>query len=121
MMPYDVPVTQPGSAVHQKTSSGWRSSASAPVTWCATTAPCTWTAPFGLPVVPLVKWRSAMSSGSVGGISNAGLASARSAAKSSVPGVRVAAAALADEDDVPQRRERGRAPARPSCGRAPRS
>ena len=29
MMPYDVPVTQPGSAVHQKTSSGRRSSANA--------------------------------------------------------------------------------------------
>ena len=27
MMPYDVPVTQPGSAVHQNTSSGCRSSA----------------------------------------------------------------------------------------------
>ena len=27
MMPYDVPVTQPGSAVHQKRSSGWKSSA----------------------------------------------------------------------------------------------
>ena len=33
MIPYEVPVTQPGSAVHQKTSSGWRSSASRPVTW----------------------------------------------------------------------------------------
>ena len=31
MMPYDVPVTQPGSAVHQKMSSGCRSSASRPV------------------------------------------------------------------------------------------
>ena len=30
MIPYEVPVTQPGSAVHQKTSSGWRSSAERP-------------------------------------------------------------------------------------------
>ena len=68
MIPYEVPVTQPGSAVHQKTSSGWRSSASLPVTWWETIASCTWTAPFGLPVVPLVKWTSALSSGSVGPI-----------------------------------------------------
>ena len=59
MMPYEVPVTQPGSAVHQKTSSGCRSSASRAVAWCATTASCTCTAPFGRPVVPLVKWSSA--------------------------------------------------------------
>jgi len=31
MMPYDVPVTQPGSAVHQKTSPGWKSRANAAV------------------------------------------------------------------------------------------
>jgi len=37
-IPYEVPVTQPGSAVHQKTSSGWRSSASFAVMWWATTA-----------------------------------------------------------------------------------
>ena len=49
MIPYEVPVTQPGSAVHQKTSSGCRSSASAPVAWCATTASWTCTAPFGVP------------------------------------------------------------------------
>src|SRR3972149_844670 len=55
MMPYEVPVTQPGSAVHQKTSSGWRSSASLPVIWWATTASWTWTAPLGVPVVPLVE------------------------------------------------------------------
>jgi hypothetical protein len=36
--------------------------------WWATTASCTWTAPFGLPVVPLVKCSSAMSPGSVGSI-----------------------------------------------------
>ena len=69
-MPYDVPVTQPGSAVHQKTSSSWRSSARRPVIACATTAPCTWTAPFGLPVVPLVKCSSAGSSGRVWRTSN---------------------------------------------------
>ena len=38
MMPYEVPVTQPGSAVHQKMSSGCKSSAKRPVMWCATTA-----------------------------------------------------------------------------------
>ena len=69
MIPYDVPVTQPGSAVHQNTSSGWRSSAQRAVAWWATTASWTWTAPLGVPVVPLVKCSSAMSPGSVGGIS----------------------------------------------------
>ena len=82
MMPYDVPVTQPGSAVHQKTSSSWRSSARLPVAWCATTASWTWTAPFGLPVVPLVKWSSAMSSGRSASISNVVLARPRRARRS---------------------------------------
>ena len=68
-MPYDVPVTQPGSAVHQNTSPGRSPSACAPVAWWATTASCTCTAPLGLPVVPLVKCSSAGVSGSVAGIS----------------------------------------------------
>jgi len=63
-------VTQPGSAVHQNTSSGWRSRANRPVMWCMTTASWTCTAPLGLPVVPLVKCSSAISSGSVGGMVN---------------------------------------------------
>ncbi len=75
MMPYDVPVTQPGSAVHQNTSSGCRSSASLPVAWCATTASCTCTAPLGVPVVPLVKCNSATSSGAVASIVKPSLAS----------------------------------------------
>ena len=70
MIPYDVPVTQPGSAVHQNTSSACRSRASRAVAWCATTASCTCIAPFGVPVVPLVKCSSASWSGSVGAISN---------------------------------------------------
>ena len=37
------------------------------MTWWATTASCTWIAPFGVPVVPVVKCSSAMSSGAVGG------------------------------------------------------
>ena len=40
-----------------------------PVAWWATTASWTCTRPSGVPVVPLVKCSSAMSSGSVGGIS----------------------------------------------------
>ena len=44
----------------------------APVAWWATTASCTWTAPFGVPVVPLVKCSSAGSSGSVGGMREVG-------------------------------------------------
>jgi hypothetical protein len=55
MMPYEVPVTHPGSAVHQYTSSGWRSSTSFPVAYGPTTAACTWTTPFNPAVVPLVK------------------------------------------------------------------
>ena len=38
---------------------GCRSSAYRAVAWCATTASCTCTAPFGVPVVPLVKCSSA--------------------------------------------------------------
>ena len=38
MIPYEVPVTQPGSAVHQNTSPGRRSSTVRPVSRCATTA-----------------------------------------------------------------------------------
>jgi len=60
-MPYEVPVTQPGSAVHQNTSSACRSSAWRPVAKCVSTASCTWIAPLGVPVVPLVKCSSAMS------------------------------------------------------------
>ena len=69
MTPYDIPVTQPGSAVHQNTSPGRSPSAYDPVAWWATTASCTCRAPLGWPVVPLVKWSSATLSGSVGGIS----------------------------------------------------
>ena len=47
MIPYDVPVTQPGSAVHQNTSSSWRSSANRAVASWATTAWWTWMAAFG--------------------------------------------------------------------------
>ena len=65
-IPYDVPVTQPGSAVHQKTSCGCRSSANRAVAAWATTASWTWTAPLGAPVVPLVKCSSAGVPGSVG-------------------------------------------------------
>ena len=85
-IPYEVPVTQPGSAVHQKTSSGWRSRADAAVAWWATTASCTCTAPFGVPVVPLVKCSSAGASGSVGPISKRSSALAMSAPRSCVPG-----------------------------------
>ena len=84
MMPYDVPVTQPGSAVHQKTSPGRRSRAYAEVAWWATTAWWTCTAPLGFPVVPLVKCSSAMSSGSVGGISYSGDAAAISSSSPQV-------------------------------------
>ena len=66
--PYDVPVTQPGSAVHQNTSPSRRSSANRPVASWATTASCTCTAPLGIPVVPLVKWTNAGSSAPVGAI-----------------------------------------------------
>ena len=79
MIPYDVPVTQPGSAVHQKTSSGWRSRTRRPVRWWVTTAPWTCTAPFGVPVVPLVKCSSAGVSGSVYPMSNEAEASQRNA------------------------------------------
>ena len=108
MMPYDVPVTQPGSAVHQYTSSGCRSSAVVPVAKWATTASWTCTAPFGVPVVPLVKCSSAMSSGSVGGISNSSDAPARRSSKPTAPG--------------DGRRRRRRRPARTcsSCGRRSR-
>ncbi len=71
-IPYDIPVTQPGSAVHQNTSSGWRSRAHRAVTRCEAIAPCTWIAPFGVPVVPLVKCSSAMSSGRVSAIGKLG-------------------------------------------------
>ena len=58
--------------------------------WCATTASCTWTAPFGLPVVPLVKCRSAVSSGSVGGMAKSvGSRPPAACARSSVPGTAV--------------------------------
>ena len=63
-------MTQPGSAVHQKTSSGWRSSASVPVAWCATTASCTWTAPFGVPGRAAGEVQQRHVLGSVGAISN---------------------------------------------------
>jgi len=76
MIPYEVPVTQPGSAVHQKMSPAWRSSASFPVMWWETIASWTCTAPLGFPVVPLVKCTSATSSGSVGPISYVSAASA---------------------------------------------
>ena len=59
------PVTHPGSAVHQKMSSSWRSSAQRAVARCAAIASCTWTAPLGMPVVPLVKCNKAMSVGAV--------------------------------------------------------
>ena len=78
-MPYDVPVTHPGSAVHQYTSPGCRSSTTRPVTECATTASWTWTAPFGFPVVPLVKCTRATSSGRIGTVANSSEASASSA------------------------------------------
>ena len=78
-------MTQPGSAVHQKTSSGWKSSAYRPVTLWAMTASCTCTAPLGLPVVPEVKCSSAMSSGSVRTMSNSLEAACSSAARSRVP------------------------------------
>src|SRR6478735_3659496 len=47
-------------------SPGRRSRANSAVTWWARIASCTWTAPFGLPVVPLVKCSRAGSSGRVG-------------------------------------------------------
>ncbi len=87
-MPYDVPVTHPGSAVHQKRSPSWKSSASLPVTWWAATAACTCRAPLGLPVVPLVKCSRAGSSGSVAGTWKSALASPTSASSDWVPGGR---------------------------------
>ena len=51
-IPYDVPVTHPGSAVHQYTSESCRSSAHLPVIKCCRAALCACTAPFGFPVVP---------------------------------------------------------------------
>jgi hypothetical protein len=55
-----------------------------------TTAPCTWIAPFGVPVVPLVKCSSDGSSGMVRSTSAWSDAAAISAARSSVPGTSVA-------------------------------
>ena len=49
MIPYDVPVTQPGSAVHQNTSSVVQIERQRPVAWWATTASWTCSAPFGVP------------------------------------------------------------------------
>ena len=108
MIPYDMPVTQPGSAVHQNTSSGCRSSAEVPVAWCATTASWTWTAPLGVPVVPLVKCSSAMSSGSVGGISNLSEAAASRplVAERRRRCPRTAAVVAADEEHVLELRQR---------------
>ncbi len=85
-IPYDVPVTQPGSAVHQNTSSpSPRSRTERAVAWCATTAWWTWTTPFGFPVVPLVKCSSDQSSGSVGGTGPGSGASASNACRSCTP------------------------------------
>ncbi len=90
MIPYDVPVTQPGSAVHQNTSSGCRSSAYRPVAKCVTAAAWTCSAPLGVPVVPLVKCSSAASSAAVGSNAKSSEAAASSAPKSRVPGTSVA-------------------------------
>jgi len=54
-----MPVTHPGSALHQKTSSGWRSSTVVAVAWWLTMAPCPWTTPLAGPDVPEVYGRSA--------------------------------------------------------------
>ena len=97
MTPYDMPVTQPGSAVHQKMSPSCRSSAYRAVIACATTDSCASTAPLGLPVVPLVKCISAMSSGAVstmryeGGepASRVARARTRSESSSAVPSIRI--------------------------------
>src|SRR6516225_10924132 len=70
-------------------SPGWRSSASWPVMWCATTASCTCTAPFGRPVVPLVKCNRAMSSAAVLTISKVSDATSIAAVRSIVPAGRV--------------------------------
>ena len=100
MMPYDVPVTQPGSAVHQNTSPARRSRAKVEVAWWATTASCTCTAPLGVPVVPLVKCSSAMSSGSVGGISKTSGAVAITSARSARARLEHGAGPGPDEEDV---------------------
>ena len=81
-----MPVTQPGSAVHQKMSPGFRSSAKAAVAWCATTAPWTWRAPLGLPVVPLVKCSSAGVSGLVGAMVHASEARSIHGPRACTPG-----------------------------------
>ena len=106
--------------MHQKTSSGCRSSAIAPVAWWATTASCTCIAPFGVPVVPLVKCSSASSSGSVGGISKSGSAAASSGAQVGDAGVveRGDLVRGADEQHVREAGQLRRGAPRPCAGRA---
>src|SRR5690606_17969674 len=51
-IPYEVPVTQPGSAVHQYISSSFKSNIHFAVWYCCIIALCTWRTPLGLPVEP---------------------------------------------------------------------
>src|SRR5699024_557346 len=53
-IPYEVPVTQPGSAVHQYTSSSFKSRTYLPEIYCCTIAYCACSTPLGWPVEPLV-------------------------------------------------------------------
>ena len=102
--PYEVPVTQPGSAVHQYTSSGCRSRAAVPVAWCAVTASCTWMAPFGVPVVPLRE----VQQGHVLGLrrGDRAVGRRRTHQRREIQGIRLRAAVGVDEQDVPEFRER---------------
>ena len=79
--------------------------AAAPVTWCATTASCTCTAPLGLPVVPLVKCSSASPPAIVRTTSNSGARRAHQLVEVQRAFRQFACARRANDQDVPQVRQ----------------
>ena len=97
-IPYDIPVTHPGSAVHQYRVPSSRPRTAAAVRRCMTRASWAWTTPFGSPVVPLVKWRSAGVSGVTGSSGAAGSPAASHPAK---PAVRPSAGAASERPSMP--------------------
>ena len=84
---------------------GWKSRANLPVMKWVRTALWTCTAPFGIPVVPLVKWRTAMSSGSVRRSECRCPAFAIEAVRKRGFGHRSRSSPAADEQDVLQLRQ----------------